>query len=110
MVSILLLLLTSAYFGPAELWSFLGVALTVIGGMGAWIARIKSSRKDKKEDSLSLYVHFVDDLQVELKRLHDLVLEERQEMARVVKEKDTIISQQAAEIVSLTQQLENKGL
>jgi hypothetical protein len=101
---ILIFLAAATFFGPAQFWTIVGVALTAIGLLGGWIAKMKTGKRDKKTDSLSLYIHFVDDLQVELKRLHDLLTEERAESARALREKDLIIERLEMKILALQQE------
>ncbi len=106
LLSVLFFLAASAYFGPAQFWTIIGVALTAIGLIGAYVIRLKNNRKDKQEDSLSLYVHFVDDLQVELKRLHDMLTEERAMTAKTVRDRDVQIEKLEMKALALQQLIE----
>jgi hypothetical protein len=108
-ITLLALIIGTTFFGPA-FWSIAGVGIGALGLVGGWFGSIKRHGKDKKEEGLSLYVHFVDDLQVELKRLHGLVVEERSEMVRVVKEKDAIIAILQDKIDALTQEIQKRRL
>jgi hypothetical protein len=105
-IVVLAAIAASAYFGPAQLWTIIGVVLTAIGLVGAYVIRLKTARKDKKEDGLSLYVHFVDDLQVELKRLHDVLTEERAMTAKTVRDRDVQIEKLEMKALALQQLIE----
>ena len=95
------LIAASAYFGPGQFWTIVGVGLTAIGLLGAWVAKLRKAGSGRREEGLSLYRHFVDDLQVELKRLHDLLNEERKENARVSQEKDIKIDDLELKLLAL---------
>ena len=86
-----LLSTASAYFGPGQFWTIVAVGLVLIGWLGTWVTRLKLKSREKGENSLNLYIAFVDDLQVELKRLHDLLTEERQECAASIRDRDLVI-------------------
>lgn len=106
MVVSIAIIAASAYFGPAQVWTIIGVALTAIGMLGAWVIRMRNAAKDKRSDNLSLYIHFVDDLQVELKRLHDLLVEERAENVKAQRDKDVQIEKLEMKALALQQVIE----
>jgi hypothetical protein len=99
------MLISVLVFASALFWSILSgcvaLAAFVVGGL-----RVFSNHyKNKGEGGLSLYVNFVDDLQQELSRLHDQIIEERQENIAKLREKDLEIERKEVVIQGLREEI-----
>ena len=96
-------------FTTAQLWSIIGVGIAALGLIGGWFSKARLTRQHKDSDSINLYIHFVDDLQVELKRLHDLLLEERRDCAAEGRAYQLTIEKLEMKILALQRQIEEAG-
>lgn len=91
-----------------DLWIFfagIAPAIIIISGI---LRSIRNYFTKNKIDRLEMYVQLVDDLQEELKRLHDNQREERESSGDRTRELSLIIERQMQEIASLRDLLHDK--
>lgn len=100
------MLFSAALFLASSLfWAIFSGCIAFAAFVTGAVRIITNHYKHKGEGGLSLYVNFVDDLQQELTRLHDQIIEERQEAVAKAREKDLEIERQAVIIQGLREEI-----
>jgi hypothetical protein len=93
------------FLANALFWAILSGCVGLIAFLVGALRIFSNHFKNKGEGGLSLYVNFVDDLQQELTRFHDQIIEERQENIAKLRDKDLQIERKEVVIQGLREEI-----